>query len=46
MFKVVLEKLDEEVEKNLPEAVRIIRAFYFKRLEGEKDGEEKRTEDA
>lgn len=40
MNKIKLEKLDEEIEKSLPETIRVIRAFYFKKLENKKEAKE------
>ncbi len=41
MFKIKLEQLSEEIEQSLPEQVRLIRSFYFIKLEGSKDGRQK-----
>ena len=35
MLNIKFEKLDEEIERNLPEAVRVIRKFYFEKLSKE-----------
>lgn len=34
MFKTKLEKLDEQIERNLPETVRLVRKFYFEKISG------------
>lgn len=41
MFKTKLEKLEPELEKNLPESVRLVRAFYFKKIKEDDEDEER-----